>query len=177
MRLGEGRSHLSMAGSIVTMSKNSSKSLFKTIFIWSWQVISWQWWPSSTVTKTSKTFSCGPTRVLISLISEGAAKVFVSLSSFRNCEKTKPLLFKVKEKKSWVIFKCSDPVDTVLNCWHELSFCPRLSAADWLSCPLCCTGPLLSEGISPRVWLYSLCLWDTGAPISLVSTLKTSTSR
>lgn len=42
-RLGKkGGSHLSVAGSGATMSKNSSKTLFEPIFIWSWQVISWQ---------------------------------------------------------------------------------------------------------------------------------------
>lgn len=54
----------------VAMSKNSSRGLFKTTFIWRWQVISWQVfqgtvirlkWPSLTGTKTSKTFSCDPT--------------------------------------------------------------------------------------------------------------------
>lgn len=61
----------------------------------------------------------------------------------------------------WVTFKWADLIDTVLNCWHELSLCPRLSTADWLSCPLCCTAPFLSEGISPRVWVYSSCLLET----------------
>lgn len=58
-------------------------------------------------------------------------------------------------------FKWADLVDPVLNCWHELSFCPRLSAVDWLSCPLCRTAPFLSWGISPCVWRYILCLLET----------------
>lgn len=52
----EGSGHLAVAGSRVAMSKNSSEVLFKTTFIWRWQIISWQAlqgttirpkWPSS----------------------------------------------------------------------------------------------------------------------------------
>lgn len=52
----EGGGHLAVAGSRVAMSKNSPEVLFKTTFIWRWQIISWQAlqgtpirpkWPSS----------------------------------------------------------------------------------------------------------------------------------